>query len=54
MKYRPSVDRAALVEETMAVPADPENPEMNSARIGVSGDDWKPHAGRRVSRKATF
>lgn len=38
MKYRPSVDKAALVMDTMAVPADPEKPEINSARIGVSGD----------------
>lgn len=30
LKYRPSVDRAALLEEMIAVPAEPENPEMNS------------------------
>jgi hypothetical protein len=36
LKYRPSVDRAALVIDTMAVPADPENPEMNSMGTVVS------------------
>jgi hypothetical protein len=30
LKYRPSVERAAFVAETMAQPADPENPEINS------------------------
>ena len=33
-----------MAVDTMAVPADPVNPEMNSARIGVSGDNRKPHA----------
>jgi hypothetical protein len=36
LKYRPSVDRAALVIDTMAVPADPEKPEMNSMSAVVS------------------
>lgn len=31
LKYRPSVDRAALLKEIIAVPAEPEKPEMNSA-----------------------
>ena len=31
MKYRPSVERAALLKEMIAVPAEPEKPEMNSA-----------------------
>lgn len=31
MKYRPSVDRAALLKEIIAVPAEPEKPEINSA-----------------------
>ena len=36
MKYRPSVDSAALLREMIAVPAEPENPEMNSVRMLVS------------------
>jgi hypothetical protein len=36
LKYRPSVDRAALVREMIAVPAEPEKPEMNSAMTVVS------------------
>lgn len=35
LKYLPSVLRAALLREMIAVPAEPENPEMNSA-AGVS------------------
>jgi hypothetical protein len=31
LKYRPSVERAALLKEIIAVPAEPEKPEMNSA-----------------------
>lgn len=31
LKYRPSVERAALLMEMIAVPAEPEKPEMNSA-----------------------
>lgn len=31
LKYRPSVDRAALSSDTTAVPAEPVKPEMNSA-----------------------
>lgn len=52
MKYLPSVDRAALAVDTMAVPADPVNPEMNSARIGVSGEGRKPHASGNGSGSA--
>jgi hypothetical protein len=33
LKYRPSVEIAAFVNETTAVPAEPENPEMNSAVV---------------------
>ena len=33
LKYRPSVDKAALVIDTIAQPAEPEKPEINSAFI---------------------
>lgn len=32
MKYRPSVERAALVADTTAVPAEPVKPEMKAAK----------------------
>ena len=37
LKYRPSVDSAALLREMIAVPAEPENPEMNSMEMLAIG-----------------
>jgi hypothetical protein len=45
LKYRPSVERAALLREMIAVPAEPENTEINSAQ-GISCGRRRTEGGR--------
>lgn len=45
LKYRPSVERAALLREMIAVPADPENPEMNSMQVVSGNYGWTQGGG---------